>query len=174
MADGGEQRAHADFVGSTPDVPAARRFVNDTLRRWSVDEALTWSAALAVTELATNAVVHAVGMFGVTLRIVDDAVRVEVLDSSPRRPRPRHYSDVATTGRGLALVASLAEQWGAIPTAEGKSVWCLLRPAESTSDDEPDLDAFLLADDLAVEPIARPATSGTARTRADTRDRLAA
>ena len=87
-------------------------------------------AALVVTELVANAVLHAGGP--ITLRIEplaeDDAVRVVVGDTSPVPPALREYGSVASTGRGLTLVARLARRWGAEPAPEGdgKVVWAEL------------------------------------------------
>ena len=51
-------------------------------------------------------------------------VRVEVFDSSPHLPRNVDAEGVAMTGRGLRLVASLVDRWGAEAEGDGKVVWC--------------------------------------------------
>jgi hypothetical protein len=50
-------------------------------------------------------------------------VRVEVGDSSPVPPALREYGSVASTGRGLALIARMARRWGVEPAETGKTVW---------------------------------------------------
>ena len=135
------------FAPASESVSAARRFVSDVLDGWQMD-GVVWAAQQVISELATNAVLHAATPFTVVLVIAGDAVRVEVRDDSSRAPRQRHYSQEATTGRGLALVASLARAWGVQHDAQGKSVWCELTTEEPGADAEIDLDAFLSADDV--------------------------
>src|SRR4051812_17068818 len=105
---------------------------------------------LLVTELSTNAVLHAATPYRVTLDQRDDGtVRIGVSDGSPRKPRAREYGVDATTGRGLGLVGSLAAAWGTSSLPYGKTVWCDLRPEPPEGMSvEPDLDAFLSAEDF--------------------------
>jgi signal transduction histidine kinase len=84
--------------------------------------------ALVVTELVTNAVVH--GRARPVLRVAwdGDVVRIEVEDDGPGRPTLRPMSATTTSGRGLALVDQIADDWGIIeadPDAPGrrKAVW---------------------------------------------------
>jgi hypothetical protein len=89
--------------------------------------------ALVVTELVTNAVVH--GHARPQLRVGWDghSVRVEVEDDGPGRPTMRPMNPTTTSGRGLALVDHIADDWGVVapPTPEpitadhgpGKVVW---------------------------------------------------
>jgi hypothetical protein len=54
-------------------------------------------------------------------------VRIEVRDSSPVPLPPTCHRDADDeTGRGLTVVAALAESWGWQPAAYGKVVWCEL------------------------------------------------
>ena len=80
--------------------------------------------ALLVTELVTNAILHARTPFQLTLESRPDHVRICVEDHSNERPTVRHYESDAVTGRGLALVEQLASSWGVDTTPEGKVVWC--------------------------------------------------
>jgi anti-sigma regulatory factor (Ser/Thr protein kinase) len=136
----------------TPDVATvgdARRFVSETLESWGADD-LSWTAMLLVTELTTNAVLHASTSYDVSLeQRRDGTLRIGVTDGSPRKPRARDYGVDATTGRGLGLVGALSAAWGTSSRAEGKTVWCDVHPepADALSPDV-DLDAFLLDDDL--------------------------
>jgi len=137
-------------------VQAARRFLASQLELWRREEVL-WSALQAVSELATNCVLHARTAFTVTARLLaDGALRLEVADGADGVPRQRHYGDDATTGRGVALVAGLARTWGVDRRLEGKIVWCEIddEPIGGAilSDDEPaalDLESFLGANDHA-------------------------
>jgi anti-sigma regulatory factor (Ser/Thr protein kinase) len=145
----GRSGAEASFAPDVATVGEARRFVSDTLAAWDADD-LSWTAMLLVTELATNAVLHAMTSYDVTLeQRADGTLRIGVSDGSPRKPRARDYAVDATTGRGLGLVGSLAIAWGTSARDNGKTVWCDVAPEPSEElSIEPDLDAFLLDDDL--------------------------
>jgi hypothetical protein len=77
-----------------------------------------------LSELATNAALHAHSEFTVHLRLDPDCLVVEVTDSSTVLPQQREYSLRATTGRGLTLVSALSEDWGVQTSPTGKTVWC--------------------------------------------------
>jgi len=100
----------------------ARLFVQQTLGEWGCDGLLD-ASRLLVSELVTNAVLHARTDLELSVRLVARGVRVEVSDGSPSAPVVRHYEDEAMTGRGLALVEELASDWGVDDRGDGKSVW---------------------------------------------------
>jgi anti-sigma regulatory factor (Ser/Thr protein kinase) len=100
----------------------AREFVDRTLGEWGCD-ALVDAARLLVSELVTNAVLHARTDFELVVRLHRGGVRVEVSDGSSSAPVVRHYEDEAMTGRGLALVDELASRWGVDERPHGKAVW---------------------------------------------------
>jgi anti-sigma regulatory factor (Ser/Thr protein kinase) len=103
----------------------ARRFVAATLHRWGLD-AQTEVAVLLAGELVTNAVVHTPSpTIGLVVYLADQAIRVEVHDTSPQPPKPdRLAAGDDQGGRGLALVAALASRWGVDTTVHGgKAVW---------------------------------------------------
>jgi anti-sigma regulatory factor (Ser/Thr protein kinase) len=107
-------------------VPAARHFVRDALAELGLSTA--WDTAeLLVSELVTNAVLHARTEFRVEVRVAGDMVRIAVQDASAMIPRPRTYGTDSTTGRGLRLIATIAEAWGVQPEAGGKAVWFEVR-----------------------------------------------
>lgn len=93
-----------------------------TLRTWSCDGILD-AAVLLVNELVANAVLHARTPIGVVIRLNGERLRIEVHDGVRRAPVPKHYSSMATTGRGLVLVERLAQDWGVATKKNGKSVW---------------------------------------------------
>lgn len=67
------------------------------------------------SELATNALLHGTVTghgFLVRLSFDADVVRLEVHDSRHDRPEPREAADTDLSGRGPALVAALADDWG--------------------------------------------------------------
>jgi anti-sigma regulatory factor (Ser/Thr protein kinase) len=95
-------------------------------RRWVASEASGTDvdvAMLLVTELATNAVLHARSPFAVTVEAGDDHVTLGVSDQSPSLPRLSIPEADDVRGRGLYLVAELALRWGVEPTDDGKRVW---------------------------------------------------
>ncbi len=108
-------------------VGAARRYVRGELARLGRPE-LEDSAVLAVSELVTNATIHARTPLTVVVTVEDrGTVRVTVRDFSPAPPSVRRYGVEATTGRGLRLVESVSSAWGVdeVPRDQGggKAVW---------------------------------------------------
>ncbi|MDQ1704406.1 MAG: hypothetical protein QOF18_772 [Frankiaceae bacterium] len=120
-------------------VGVARRMLRDHLTSWGID-GLEFPASQALTELATNAVIHARTDFVVTAQWSDDVLRVGVHDDSPRLPVQRSYAVDATTGRGLALVALLCRSWGVERDGTGKQVWFEVTTAAGAGADDVDLD----------------------------------
>jgi anti-sigma regulatory factor (Ser/Thr protein kinase) len=113
-------------------VRVARQYVDGQLEALGFSLAVS-VAELLVSELVTNAILHAHTVIEVTVDQHDDLVRVSVADNSPRSLRKRHHSVDSGTGRGLWLVERLATRWGVEPTSSGKVVWFELprEPAES-------------------------------------------
>jgi PAS domain S-box-containing protein len=109
----------------------ARGLLRDALHREQRDE---WSDAgeLAVSEIVTNALVHAGTPLHMQVFVNDTVVRVEVADESTHLPFRRDYSSTASTGRGLKMLQEVVDSWGADPRANGKVVWFELTdgPAE--------------------------------------------
>jgi anti-sigma regulatory factor (Ser/Thr protein kinase) len=123
------------FAAQPASVSAARRFVRQALRGSAA--ALVDDAALVVTELVSNAVLHAGGPITLTTEVAGDGavVRLEVGDSSPVPPALREYGSSASTGRGLTLVARLARRWGVEPADRGKTVWVELAVDDADRED---------------------------------------
>jgi anti-sigma regulatory factor (Ser/Thr protein kinase) len=117
----------------------ARHFVTTTLVEAGRSD-LVDVATLLVTELVTNAVLHARTELEVEIDDAKAGLRFAVYDRSPAMPRLRHNSLAAATGRGLRLVDTLAGGWHADPTPEGKRVYFDL--SAEGADVEPDLDAW--------------------------------
>jgi two-component sensor histidine kinase len=77
-----------------------------------------------VSELATNAVVHAATAFTVNLSRLDDVLTLTVEDGSPGFPRQfGPGAELAPGGRGLRIVEALSTAWGVTDKVTGKSVW---------------------------------------------------
>lgn len=107
---------------------AARHVMTAALER-SGSPHLADDAALVVTELATNAVVHAHSGFRVTLTLWQDVIRITVHDDQPLPAVGGTDAAAALPAaplHGLGAVAALAARWGADPARTGKDVWAEL------------------------------------------------
>jgi anti-sigma regulatory factor (Ser/Thr protein kinase) len=112
---------HVQLPFETASVPAARDFVRRFLTGWPGDHHVV---ELLTTELATNAILHAHSPIDLSMSVDPHMVRVEVADTSSDMPtRALAPALDAVSGRGLFLVASLANRWGATARARGKCVW---------------------------------------------------
>ncbi|HEY1635120.1 MAG TPA: ATP-binding protein [Acidimicrobiales bacterium] len=114
----------------------ARRFLHGFLAD-SGESGLDEVAALLVSELVTNSVVHTRSAPEVTVRLDEGRLRVEVADESPTPPVRHRYSPRAATGRGMILVGELAAAWGSEPADTGKIVWFELDTGSPTARVEP-------------------------------------
>jgi serine phosphatase RsbU (regulator of sigma subunit)/PAS domain-containing protein len=145
-------RATATFEPVGRSVASARGFVRDTLQGWGFSEVVD-DAVVLVSELVTNAVVHA-GTSAEVLCLRDDSgVRVEVADRYPKRTVPLYeglYPEDVTAegeppfeisradleregGRGLLLCAALAARWGVDYAPTHKRIWFRLElPSRAT------------------------------------------
>jgi PAS domain S-box-containing protein len=107
---------------------AARRFVAQLLA--GRDPMVVDVATLLVSEVVTNALLHAHTDIEVRCRRFGGGIHVSVRDSNPLMPARRVYAEDASTGRGLGLVEALATTYGvlAVP-GDGKVVWFTVDPA---------------------------------------------
>ncbi|MFL6238653.1 MAG: ATP-binding protein [Actinomycetes bacterium] len=108
---------------------SARRFVCEKLATLNRPE-FADTAALAVTELATNVILHARTDFVVAVtEVTDRAVRVSVTDGSTALPVIQSASPASALGRGLRLVGQMTDAWGverldvSDAGGPGKTVW---------------------------------------------------
>lgn len=119
-----EQQVETTLPAARTSARDARRFIDRTLRAWSVPSEPRDTACLLTTELVTNAVLHAGSPVGLALKGWDHRLRVEVSDRSDTIPTLRAaHTAVGTTGRGLTLVKGFSHKWGVTPHPPGKSVW---------------------------------------------------
>ncbi|WP_244928455.1 ATP-binding protein [Nocardioides sp. W7] len=101
----------------------ARAFVTDVLRNHELGHVVD-DVELAVSELATNALVHAGTRFTVIVSAFEDTVFLEVLDGSQHGPNPGVSLASDTSGRGITVVQAVSRDWGVIERgSDGKSVW---------------------------------------------------
>jgi ABC-type multidrug transport system ATPase subunit/anti-sigma regulatory factor (Ser/Thr protein kinase) len=116
-----EQIARWDVPSDPAAVGAVRAEAIRQLERWGLDE-LAFTTELILSELLTNAIRHAAAPIGVRL-LRDRSLICEVADTSNTSPHLRYAATTDEGGRGLFLVAQLAEQWGTRYTSEGKIIW---------------------------------------------------
>lgn len=95
---------------------------------WGCDS-LADDAQLLVSELVSNAVLHAGTEITLVLDLDGERLRIEVSDRDGVLPRHRAPEPEATTGRGLLIVDRLSDRWGSTPRPDGKIVWAELVPA---------------------------------------------
>ncbi|MFJ4647972.1 SpoIIE family protein phosphatase [Streptomyces bobili] len=159
---GGHPQAHATLAGSSLAPGAARDLVRTAFDEWTVlglpcarelGGRLAEDAILVVSELVTNAVVHAGTDVGLVCWLEAEpetdtcAVVVEVTDRHPSRaPRdgsPDTPYETPEYGRGLRLVATLADAWGVTYRRGAKTVWARLpaRPVDEYGDSREPWDA---------------------------------
>jgi anti-sigma regulatory factor (Ser/Thr protein kinase) len=121
--------ASIDLPPVPSSVPAARRLVRDVLHTWAAPQDRE-DAELLVTELVANVVDHAGGdALTLELTLAGAWLRVGVVDGSAVRPIVREMSHQRERGRGMRLVAEIAQRWGAEDHDGGKRVWFELAPA---------------------------------------------
>lgn len=107
-----------------------RREIAADLRRGEVTPDSVHDVLLVVSELVTNAVVHTPtpgaapkDRLDIGWDLHDHEVFVRVNDSSPETPTIRVADNQRSGGRGLAIVAAIASEWGVRPVSRGKQVW---------------------------------------------------
>lgn len=113
------------FEAAPAEVPLLRRAAVAQLTQWGMSAA-AGDAELLVTELATNVVKHVGEGASATLILErrSERLRVEVHDKSPALPSLMTADRDEECGRGLHLLTAFSANWGAVPTAAGKAVWC--------------------------------------------------
>lgn len=121
--------ASIDLPPRASSVPLARRLVRDVLRTWGAPQDPD-DAELLVTEVVANVVDHVGGdVLTLELSLAGAWLRVGVLDGSAVLPVIREMSHTAERGRGMQLVAAIADRWGCEEHRGGKRVWFDLSPA---------------------------------------------
>jgi PAS domain S-box-containing protein len=103
-------------------VATAREFTGRTLAEWGYDADRVFDVTLMISEMVTNALVHGTMPIEVRLRSSSAELVVDVCDGSRRLPLLRATSPREDGGRGLHIVAALADDWGSRLTTHGKSV----------------------------------------------------
>jgi len=119
----------AEFPAERDSPGRARRLVVTALKRWGHEQALVDDAALVLSELATNAVVHAASSFSIEVRGEATGLRIAVTDERPLVATPAEQGLIPRTGHGLGLTDALCTRWGVEGTPGGKVVWAELPPS---------------------------------------------
>ncbi len=159
-------------------VPHARRFVRDALAGQHAD--VVDRAEACISELVTNAVLHARTEIRVSVEHLGDIVRLDVRDRSTAMPRRLVHTVRSATGRGMEMVGLLARSWGVdLLEGDAKSVWCELGVEHDAGPfADPDPEALLAAwpddDELLMGPwegesepvLPRPRTPSALESRA--------
>ncbi|MFB0629839.1 SpoIIE family protein phosphatase [Streptomyces sp. AB3(2024)] len=102
-------------------VGQVRAAAMEQLDRWGLEES-SFATELLLSELVTNAVRY--GSAPIRVRLIHDRTLIcEVHDASNSAPRMRHAASTDEGGRGLFLVAQLAQAWGTRYTTGGKVIW---------------------------------------------------
>jgi anti-sigma regulatory factor (Ser/Thr protein kinase) len=162
---------------------AARRLVESAAASWGIPPGVYKDAALAVSELVTNAILHTGTVLTVRVRRLGRGIRLEVQDGSTTLPllgtdRPEKLlATRSMTGRGLALLAGVVDRWGAEPLPTGKSMWAEIgtgpRRLDATHSSEP-APPLVATPEFRVSPSGSPesVTSATAAAHAGRRVHL--
>jgi anti-sigma regulatory factor (Ser/Thr protein kinase) len=131
------------FLPNATSIAAAREFVRGHLLRHDLLH-LVDDVRLVVSELATNAMVHARTPFTVTLTgRRDGSVLLTVRDESSLSPAHTAAGELDTTGRGLSIVDHVSSEWGVTPAGDApyaKAVWASFqthRRGRSKASDRP-------------------------------------
>ncbi|MDR3082189.1 MAG: ATP-binding protein [Streptomyces sp.] len=133
---GGRQVRRLSLNGRSGVVPLARDFTRQALYAWGWLPAAgaDWRAAaedvlLVVSELVTNACLHAEGPDRLEITCDRKVIRIEVADCGAGQPAPRTPHRVGRPGgHGMFIVQRLCLDWGVVrvPGVAGKSVWAEL------------------------------------------------
>ncbi|SDN27156.1 ATP-binding protein [Streptomyces wuyuanensis] len=111
------------------DVSRIRRLAHDFLVRLRVPPSACEDALLIISELVTNAVVHALPPAALRVRCMRcGALRIEVIDGGSQSPLPSHTDSEDEHGRGMFIVATLATRHGTVTHERGAMRWAELCP----------------------------------------------
>ncbi len=131
---GDHQVATWDVDADPSEVARVRASVSEQLTAWRLEE-VDFTAELVISELVTNAIRY--GRPPIQLRLIHDrTLMCEVADAGSTTPHLRRARVFDEGGRGLFLVAQLAERWGTRHARRGKTVWaeCALGAPEFFSE----------------------------------------
>ncbi|MGW7301702.1 ATP-binding SpoIIE family protein phosphatase [Streptomyces sp. NPDC054829] len=119
------RNAALELLGGVEAAPRARAFASGVLTSWRFPADLHDLGVLAASELVANSLQHGTPPMRLRLRRTDRRLIVEVTDGDDHLPRRRRAEPADESGRGIAIVATIASSWGSRRTpGGGKAVWC--------------------------------------------------
>jgi anti-sigma regulatory factor (Ser/Thr protein kinase) len=119
------RNAALELLGGVEAAPRARAFASGVLTSWRFPTDLHDLGVLAASELVANSLQHGTPPMRLRLRRTDRRLIIEVTDGDDHLPRRRRAEPADEAGRGIAIVATIASNWGSRRTpGGGKAVWC--------------------------------------------------
>lgn len=119
------RNAALELLGGVEAAPRARAFATGVLASWRFPPELHDLGVLAASELVANSLQHGTPPMRLRLRRTDRRLIIEVTDGDDHLPRRRRAEPADEAGRGIAIVATIASNWGSRRTpGGGKAVWC--------------------------------------------------
>ncbi|MFJ5899860.1 SpoIIE family protein phosphatase [Streptomyces sp. NPDC093064] len=119
------RNAALELLGGVEAAPRARAFASGVLASWRFPPDLHDLGVLAASELVANSLQHGTPPMRLRLRRTDRRLIVEVTDGDDHLPRRRRADPDDESGRGIAMIATIATNWGSRRTpGGGKAVWC--------------------------------------------------
>ncbi|GGN01951.1 ATP-binding SpoIIE family protein phosphatase [Streptomyces fuscichromogenes] len=119
------RNAALELLGGVEAAPRARAFASGVLTSWRFPADLQDLGVLATSELVANSLQHGTPPMRLRLRRTDRRLIIEVTDGDDHLPRRRRAEPGDESGRGIAIVATIASGWGSRRTpGGGKAVWC--------------------------------------------------
>ncbi|MER6384156.1 SpoIIE family protein phosphatase [Streptomyces sp. NPDC001250] len=119
------RNAALELLGGVEAAPRARAFASGVLTSWRFPVELHDLGVLAASELVANSLQHGTPPMRLRLRRTDRRLIIEVTDGDDHLPRRRRAEPGDESGRGIAIVATIASNWGSRRTpGGGKAVWC--------------------------------------------------
>ncbi|AZS86354.1 PAS sensor protein [Streptomyces griseoviridis] len=119
------RNAALELLGGIEAAPRARAFASGVLTSWRFPAELHDLGVLAASELVANSLQHGIPPMRLRLRRTDRRLIIEVTDGDDHLPRRRRAEPADESGRGIAIVATIATNWGSRRTpGGGKAVWC--------------------------------------------------
>ncbi|WDM11505.1 SpoIIE family protein phosphatase [Streptomyces lavenduligriseus] len=119
------RNAALELLGGVEAAPRARAFASGVLASWRFPAELHDLGVLATSELVANSLQHGIPPMRLRLRRTDRRLIIEVTDGDDHLPRRRRAEPGDESGRGIAIVATIASSWGCRRTpGGGKAVWC--------------------------------------------------
>ncbi|MFD9485573.1 ATP-binding protein [Streptomyces sp. NPDC059991] len=125
------------FLAEPEELAGLRRVIGLHLGLWGLPDVID-SARLCVTEMVTNVITHVGHGTPTTLTVSMNGqfLRLEVSDPDVRAlPTLLAARDEAESGRGMALVDSVATRWGVMLGVDAKVTWCELATGLRAADD---------------------------------------